>query len=188
MEALAASFPKRPDGSSSDRVVADLETVEIALNSALTELRTIARDLRLPEIQELSPADTARRVIRDFERLTGKTVDAEFVDLPAAAPLPVKIAVYRVLQEALANSYRHAEGSRQTVRIIAESDQICLEIIDDGSGFVTHQTARHDALGLAGMRERVEMLGGDFELQSEPTRGTRVRACLPLTIPEVNDG
>ena len=188
MEALAASFPNGPDGSSNDRAVADLKTVEMALNSALTELRTIARDLRLPEIQELSPADTARRVIRDFERLTGNTVDAEFVDLPPAAPLPVKIAVYRVLQEALANSYRHADGARQSVRITAESDEICLEIIDDGSGFVPHQTARHDALGLAGMRERVEILGGDFELQSEPTRGTRVRACLPLTIPEVDDG
>ena len=187
IEALAASYLNGPDGSSRDRAVADLATVQTALDSALTELRTIARDLRLPEIEQASLADAAWRAIRDFERLTGKEVHAEIGDVPAAAPLPVKIAVYRVLQEALANSNRHADGARQTVRITSGSNEVCLEVIDDGSGFETHQTARHDALGLAGMRERVEILGGDFEVQSEPTRGTRVRACLPLVIPEVED-
>jgi signal transduction histidine kinase len=189
MDSLTASFPDSPGPDPNrDRAVTDLATVQRALDSALSELRAIARDLRLPEIKQLSPADTAQRVIRDFERLTGKTVDTEFVDLPLTAPLPVKIAVYRVLQEALANSYRHADGSRQSVRITSRLDEICLVILDDGGGFVVQRADQHDALGLAGMRERVEILGGVFEVHSEPAVGTRIQACLPLTIPEADDG
>jgi len=159
---------------------ADLKTVRSSLDSALTDLRSIARGLRLPEIQNLSPTDTVRRVLRDFERATGREVEFHARNVPAQAPLPVKITVYRVLQEALANSYRHGNGASQAVTMTSEGEEVNLEIVDNGPGVDPQSIAKDGALGLIGMRERVELLGGRFEIADRVPSGTRVFVSLPL--------
>jgi len=157
------------------------EAVRTALDSALGDIRSIARGLRLPEIDALSTADAAAKCILEFERISGTRVDVEFVDVPTQAPLATKITMYRILQEALANSYKHAEASTRTVTLGMESGSLRVEIGDDGPPFNTDGPWREGALGLAGMKERTEMLGGEFELLSSPDGGgTRVRVILPL--------
>ena len=159
----------------------DLNTVRSSLDSALTDLRSIARGLRLPEIQDLSPADTARRVLKDFERATGRNVELQLGELPTKAPLSLKITLYRVLQEALANSYRHANGASQMVTMTSNGKDVTLEIVDGGAGFDPQSVPGDGALGLIGMRERVELLGGRFEVTNRTPNGTRILVCLPLT-------
>jgi len=158
----------------------DLQTVQSALESAMADIRSIARGLRMPEIEQLSPAETVNRVIRDFERVAGTTVDVRLTDVPAAAPLSVKITLYRILQESLANGFKHAPGASLTVTVATRDDALFLDISDDGPGFDPDDQPRDGSLGLAGMRERVEMLGGTFEIASLPNRGTRVQVWLPL--------
>lgn len=97
--------------------------------------------------------------------------------------MPVKITLFRLTQEALANSYRHARGARQAVRVWSDGAVICLEVADTGRGFDQQSISpgtQH--LGLAGMRERVQVLGGTFEVESAPGAGTRIRARVPQEV------
>ncbi len=163
----------------------DFHTIQSALQSALAELRAISTGLRLPEIGRLSLAETVERAVRDYERKTGQGVALAMNGVPDEAPLPVKITLYRLLQESLANSFRHAGGVDQRVQIAGSDGQLLVEVADGGKGFDPQTVTRDGHLGLAGMRERVEILGGAFEVRSAPDRGTVIVARLPLAVPEV---
>lgn len=171
-------------GTASD----DFVTIRSALRSALSDMRAILAGLHLPEIGQLSINETAERAVRDYERKTGAAVGLNVNDIPVDAPLSVKITLYRILQESLANGFRHADGASQRVSIAGKESQLIIEISDDGPGFNTRAALADDHLGLVGMRERVEILGGTFELESAKDDGTLIRARLPLTLLEVDDG
>jgi signal transduction histidine kinase len=165
----------------------DFVTIQSALRSALSDMRAILAGLRLPEIGQSSITETAERAVRDYERKTGAEVGLNVNNVPVEAPLPVKITLYRILQESLANGFRHADGANQQVSIADKEGQLIVEISDDGPGFNKRAVLADDHLGLVGMRERVEILGGTFELESAQDDGTLIRACLPLTLLEVDD-
>ena len=155
----------------------------------MAELRTISAGLRLPEIAPISLVETIQRAVHDFEKKTGCNVPLTLGELPEQAPLPVKITVYRVLKESLANSFRHAEGKGLAANVYTanEQEELTLEVSDSGPGFNLQDPAAYGRLGLVGMRERVELLGGQFELHSATGHGTTIRAILPLILPEVED-
>ena len=168
----------------------DFRTIQLATESAMKELRTISAGLRLPEIAPISLAETVQRAVHDFEKKTGSNITLTLGVLPDEAPLPVKITAYRVLKEALANGFRHAGGAGLTVHVYtntSEQEELVVEISDNGPGFDLQNPPVDNRLGLVGMRERVELLGGEFELHSTVGQGTAVRAILPLSIPEVED-
>lgn len=158
----------------------DLEVLEGSLKRAVSEMRAIASDLRLPELEGLSVQATLERAVRDHERRSDTRVALQLRNAPERVPLPVKITIFRIVQEALNNAFRHASGLGQRVRLEANAGSIWLEVADDGPGFVWNEGAGEGHLGLIGMRERVESLGGEFRLESAPGRGTRIRARLPL--------
>lgn len=182
MEGLSEALRNEHHGHDGSDGLEDLGTVRSSLDSALTDLRSIARGLRLPEIEDLTPTETALRVLKDFNRATGREVKFQYRNVPADAPLPLKITIYRVLQEALANSFKHANNATQTVSMTCGEDDLDLEIIDDGPGFDPQSAFGEAALGLVGMRERVELLGGRFEVTNRAPTGTRVWVCLPLKL------
>jgi len=92
------------------------------------------------------------------------------------------------LQEALSNGYRHAGVDQHWVRLWSEDDQICLEVVDRGSGFeppplegpLATEHAEH--IGLRGMRDRVKLLGGEFQLTSQRGKGTRIMVKVPAYV------
>jgi signal transduction histidine kinase len=185
METLAERCtPCMADAGKDDAVGEEFRTLHCALQSSLKDLRAISRGLHLPDIEQLSPADTARRAVVDFERLVGRTVLFTVDELPAKAPLPVRITLFRLLQESLANGVRHGGGANQRVALSVTDGWLTVEIADEGGGFEPGATVSEDHTGLAGMRERVEVLGGTLSVQSTPGQGTTVRAALPLTLPE----
>jgi signal transduction histidine kinase len=165
-------------------VSADLSTVHRAVDDALREVRAISRGLRMPELASLSACEVAERAVRDHERRGGPPVQADFSALPQDAPLPVKIALFRSLQEALSNATRHGGGMDLRARAWRDGDRLCLDVSDRGPGFDPGQAERDGHLGLAGMRERAELLGGSFMVDAAPGRGTTVRVCWPLVGPE----
>ncbi len=162
----------------------DFETIQRALNASLAELRNIASGLGMPKIADLSLADTVRRVVCDFEDKSATTVQLEVDDALDEAPLAVRITVYRLLQESLANGWLHARGAAQQVRARRAGGQALIEVADQGPGFVPQAAFDSGRLGLAFMRERVRLLGGVFEVASEPGRGTRILVRLPLSLEE----
>ena len=159
----------------------DFATVHGAVRDALTDLRAISAGLRLPELSALSVAQVATRAIHDHERRTGISVSRDLQRLPEQAPLPIKIALLRTLQEALSNATRHGNGADVAVKVAREADGLRLIVADDGPGFNPDAAARSGRLGLAGMRERAELLGGSFEVDSAPGAGTTVRVWWPLS-------
>lgn len=89
------------------------------------------------------------------------------------------IAFFRVAQESFNNIRKHANASQVDVFLMAIDDSFILEIIDNGKGFAIDQSFVPECIGVRGMRERIELLGGDFHLASRPGKGTLVRATLP---------
>jgi signal transduction histidine kinase len=162
-----------------------LDVIQNSLRRALQELRAISTGLGVPQLTQLSIAETVARVVRAHERRTGTRVAITIGNLPDQAPLPVKITLYRVIQEALSNAYRHAGGVDQQVHVGCAADTLHIEVADGGPGFAGEPISNGvEHLGLIGMRERVESLGGQFQVNSLPGQGTTVIADLALHVAE----
>lgn len=164
-----------------------LPTVQTSLQIALQEMRTIATSLGLPQLDNMPLQEVFTRVARTHEKRTRSKVGLNINNLPEQATLAVKITIYRLIQEALNNAYNHAGGIDQQVRATYDKDLLQIEISDKGRGFDVSLPIEWDNhLGLAGMRERVESLGGLFEIQSAINEGTIVSANLFLPDVEHN--
>lgn len=168
----------RPECSPSE----DFHAIHSALQSALSDLRSISLGLQLPEIDKLSSNEIAGRAVRDFERKTGAAVTLTTASEPSELSLPVKITLYRLIQESLANGFRHGGGADQRVELSNAGDQISVTVSDKGKGFDPHMVSIDGHVGLEGMRERVEVLGGSFDLQTAPGQGTVIRVKLPMRV------
>lgn len=158
-----------------------LNQTRVAIESAVKDLRGISADIELPDIERLCPADIASRVVRDLQTKTGGTVEMDFARAPQDASFRTKVALYRLLQESLANTVRHAPGKPSRVVLDTVGTMLKVEVSDQGPGFDVNAAARKGRLGLRGMRQRVEVLGGEFELRTAPGAGTHIRVLLPLT-------
>jgi len=159
----------------------ELKAMQLSLQNAQKEIRAISTGLSLPQLAELSIRETVIRAVRAHERRTGSRVKLEAAALPEQAALPVKITIYRLLQEALNNTYRHAGATSPEIHVSMDGDILALEVSDQGPGFeMKSLSALNGHLGLIGMRERVESLGGHFSVESEIGKGTRVMARLFL--------
>src|SRR5206468_6219884 len=114
---------------------------------------------------------------REIGHRTGLDVQVEAEESAGELPDEHRTCIYRIAQEALENCARHARANRVTIGLQRVARTVCLQVRDDGAGF---QTARSRGLGLLGMEERVEHLGGRLLVSSEPGHGTTVTAELPV--------
>jgi signal transduction histidine kinase len=151
------------------------EEAEKLLAQGIEALRDLARELRPPLLDEAGLAPALRKLLANFSA-SGITVDAEIEE--ARYPELVETVAFRVIQEALENVRRHAQARRVFLRVEEEEGWLLGEVRDDGKGFDPERTS--PGLGLSGMREWVELLGGKLSIESQPGRGTRVSFRLPL--------
>lgn len=160
----------------------DVNVVKRSLDHALQEIRAISSGMGVPQLNELTLQEIVNRVVRTHERRTNTRVVLETHDLPAQASLPIKITLYRVLQESLNNAFRHAQGVGQQVNVGVQNNQLTIQVSDRGHTLHAPRPNDDDAehLGLVGMRDRVESLGGTFEFIGGNGDGARVHAQLPL--------
>lgn len=161
--------------------IAGVENARRAVESALNELRGLLAGIELPELRPLSAREVAERVIRDLQAKTGCDIALE-ADGAARleVPLRVKVALYRLLQESLANAILHGACRDCCVVLGGTATELRVHVSDRGPGFDAAAAAAKGRLGLAGMRQRVELLGGTFELVTAPGTGTAIRVALPL--------
>jgi PAS domain S-box-containing protein len=162
-----------------------LDEVITLVKRAGAEMRTLALELR-PRMLETSGLDATLRWLGDqHSQHTG--VSAEVVGHVNDVGVDLAIACFRVLQEALTNVARHAQAQHVRIELAQSDSMLELAVCDDGIGFevsrILEGAAGRGNLGLAGMRERVEILGGVLKLDSEPGNGTRIRIALPLNAP-----
>lgn len=165
------------------KIVSELTEIEKSMQIALKEMRGIATGLVLPQLAEMDLFDTVSHVVHKHEQQTNTSVKLEIEGELNGTALPIRITLYRLIQEALHNAYYHANGAGQSVCIKNNNDHILLEITDTGPGFdVPLILENTDRLGVSGMRERVESIGGNFEIESKMGVGTTIRARLPKKI------
>lgn len=155
----------------------EIAAIRSSLRDAMSEIRAICNGLVLPQIESLELPEILARAVRAHEQRTDVKVaySAEGVSYPLQTS--EKICVYRVVQEALNNGYRHGGGAEQSVRQTLSNGRVVVEVNDRGAGF-DPAAVSSTGLGLAGLRERVESLGGLFEVESSSGKGTTVRMTL----------
>lgn len=165
--------------------ISNLPNIQTTLQKAVQEALSITGGFGLPHLEKLTVPEIFTSAIQAHEARTGTKVVFQMGKLPEQADLAVKIAAYRIVQEALTNAFRHAGGLGQEVNVTSQANQLHLEISDRGPGFdVNLSTKGEDHLGLAGMRERVASLGGTFLVESKIGVGTKIIVRLnPRTIP-----
>lgn len=168
-------------GAHASEVEQDLQTIRAALTDAMKDVRNLCAGLCLPEIEALSLKDALLSSVGDHERRTRTSVSWCVSDLPVRVPHFVKICVYRFIQEALNNAFRHADGKGQRVTAWTEGDMIAVRVEDDGPGLSPREGVHGQVrLGLTGLWDRIESLGGVLEVTSRPNEGTRLTARLPV--------
>lgn len=158
-----------------------------ALESSLREIRGLLSTLRGPAFAERELKELLAEPTVEHEALTGATVRLDLGAVPPV-PLPVKIGLYRILQEALSNVRRHADVATARVSMRMRNGRIVLEIADEGRGFDpppltgAEATQRPEHIGLRGMRERALLMNGSLRILSQPGQGTRVRVEIPVDV------
>ena len=164
----------------------DLTVIQSSMQRAMEEIRSLSAGLGVPQLSRLSLPQTLARAVRIHEQRSGTTVALDLDGAPDEASLPAKITLFRLVQEALTNAYRHAGGAGQRVSLCYDEGRLHVEVADAGPGFGFPTTAEWDKhLGLVGMRERVESLGGNFRVESAPGRGTKIIADIALADEEM---
>ena len=157
----------------SERVAAAFGVVE----QSIVSLRRISEDLRPAMLDSLGLAAAVEHHVTQFSQRTGIpcriNMNREEFDLDSN----LATAVFRIVQEALTNVARHAQASEVSVSIDETDDGIEIAIADNGRGMAP---SNKKTFGLLGMRERITILGGTFDIESQPDRGTRVSCWLPL--------
>ena len=160
-----------------------LESVQNILRQVEAEIKRVIYDLRPPTLDALGLAPAIRRLAEQFEGFTSVPCRVAVFGEPARLPPKVEIAVFRLLQESLHNVSVHAAATAVEVVLAFAPHTLKLTVIDDGRGFdmagIYQNSNGH--LGLIGMRERAESLGGRVTIQSQPTQGTRVELLVPIT-------
>ncbi len=165
-----------------------LEDLKQQTEAIMSDLHRLSRDLRPASLDRLGLAPAVRQYLDGFARQHGLEVhfDAVGVYEDVNTSPEIKTTLYRIVQEALTNVARHARAQHVGV-LLQRSDQYAMALIeDDGVGFDVDATTAMGRLGLLGMRERVEMLGGQLELESAAGRGTTIIAKVPLAGPSAN--
>ena len=164
------------------RYLKELETLVPMARTAIDEVRRIIMNLR-PPVLEKGILHTIGTVCRDFERLHPDIrVQTDLSVTEDQVPEEIRVPVFRLLQEALHNIDKHSNASSVNVIFCLEADRLRFEVADDGKGFdpqAAESGYGQSGFGLKGMRERAELSGAGFQIQSRPGGGTRVQVDWP---------
>ncbi|GJQ29450.1 MAG: hypothetical protein HBSAPP03_13340 [Phycisphaerae bacterium] len=154
-------------------------------DTSLREIHRLARGLRPGVLEDFGLQVAVERLCEDFRAAHAMTLECTVTFPPHRRyEREAETALYRLVQESLTNMARHAEATHASVMLAERDDQVHLEVRDNGKGFA-HDAPSHDMggrapLGLRSMKERVELLGGTFEVLSVFGHGTVIRASVPV--------
>ena len=147
----------------------------------MEKIRLLAHNLRPPALDAVGLSQAMEDLCRKISRQARLKIDFSGSDV-ANLPDYIKISLYRVLQEALTNVMKHAQASVVIINLQDESNKIILTISDNGKGFSKNNLSdelTRKGIGLLGMQERIEALGGKLEVSTQPAKGTTLLIEIP---------
>ncbi len=159
---------------------AHLNKSQHSLMRAIEEVRHISHQLRPSSLDDIGLEAALSSLLLDFQAHSGITVETLFSTQPGKLKSEAATTLYRVVQESLNNIEKHAQATKVTVIAQQIGNVLQLLIQDNGVGFNTYKAMEKRGIGLRNMRERVEFIGGDFELMSEIGLGTEITVLLTL--------
>jgi PAS domain S-box-containing protein len=173
VDTLQREFPR---GEIGDR----LRTLGCRLGELSEDVRQLAHQLHPSILDDLGLSVALRSHIRELARREGRRIAFSSRNLPRHLPAPLASCLYRVALEALRNALKHAGPAQIAVSLSGSKKAIGLTVTDTGVGFDPSALKGGPALGMVSMQERVRLVNGTLWLTSQPGRGTRVRAKVPL--------
>ncbi len=174
LEAIKALFDRDPDQAKNL-----LAQTLVNNKNGLAETRRALVDLRTSELEAYGLTQAIRNLGTSAAERGGFGVQFELEKGLDVLPDDVSHSIYRTVQEAFENILRHSNASQTNVKLITEDSFIRLIIRDNGKGFNVEKV-KQDRLGIRGMHERIEMMGGTFEINSEPKKGTEINIRLEM--------
>jgi signal transduction histidine kinase len=159
-----------------------IDNAQSLANELIAQVRNLSLILRPTVLDDIGLLPALIWHIERYTESTGIRVAFEHTGLERRFPADVETAAYRLAQEALTNVARHAAVGEATVNVWANNEVLCVQVEDRGAGFDPKAALRkHTSIGLAGMRERALLLGGQLTVESSAGEGAQLTAQFPLT-------
>lgn len=174
--ALAGSLDDHP-------AAVELEELSDLAGQTVAEMRRFSRDLRPPTLDELGLASALDQLVTQVSERSALAAQLRVAGSPRRLPIETELAVFRIGQAGLHNVERHAAANSVTIELTFEADRVRLAMTDDGRGFELPQNLTElpeaGKLGLIGMHERAQLVGGKLQILSRPDAGTRILLEVP---------
>jgi PAS domain S-box-containing protein len=170
----------KPVSGNPEMTHASLKELAVKLEKIINKVNSISHGLHSSALELLGLAVAVRSHCRECSEQLGIPVHCSCDEPQEKLDSMIALAFLRVLQEAMHNVVKHSHATSITVRLTSTGGYVGLEICDDGVGFDVDVAGLAAGLGLISMRERIHLVGGEFELWSSPGRGTRITARAPI--------
>jgi PAS domain S-box-containing protein len=144
------------------------------------DIQALSHRLHSSKLEYLGLVAAAKSFCHELSKQRNVRIEFKHSDMPAAIPEEISLCLFRVLQEALQNALKHSADQNFTVEMHGTNEEISLTVSDSGIGFDWQDAMNRQGLGLISMRERLHLVNGELSIQSEPGRGTTVRAHVRL--------
>jgi len=153
------------------------------LNELMGRVRRLSLDLRPQMLDDLGLLTALEWHFQRYFKQTNIRVEFKYTPMAERLPPPIETGLFRIAQEALTNVARHAGVKEVVVRLWRDTERAGILVADRGAGFdVERALGLRASIGLAGMKERAQLLGGECTLESNPGNGTRVTVELPVAV------
>jgi len=162
----------------------EADSIVTYIDQVIENVRRLSRDLSPAILEDLGLSASLRAMVEDFSAHSGIRVSLDMEELDHLFSFESQINIYRIFQESLTNTGKHAEPQQVSLAINIAENEVALIVEDDGKGFETNEVeAKYSiekGLGLVAIHERARMLGGSFEISSQIGKGTRLTVIIPL--------
>jgi two-component system, NarL family, sensor histidine kinase DegS len=165
-----------------DRAKTELNALKSAAASTFSDVKDFIFDLRPMMLDDLGVVPTLRRYVESFQEKNGVTVPITVTGVERRLESHVEVTIFRGVQELLSNALSHAQATQIQVLLDLNRDQILAVVEDNGSGFNVEDALNNNnrTIGLTSLRERIEMLGGELNIQSSLGQGSRIEFTIPV--------
>ena len=159
----------------------EFHAIKKAMDQSLNEIRAISSGLVMPELEQMTLEEGVHKVIERHQINTGTKVKDTYIDLPPDIPVPVKICAYRFAQEGLNNAFKHGKATNCKFVARLRRNVLHLSLEDNGVGFRKSELSTEGGhLGLIGLKDRIESLGGELDIDSTLGEGTTIKVAIQM--------